>query len=87
MTTDYDIKAASIMNSRERMREAEKEHCDNVKHHYPVGSTVRYLRHGHTPQIAVVERHGYDDVLFVENVNTGRMIKIETYHILAAVGL
>lgn len=77
-------KLDAVLYLEETLKAAHERRDKEFRELFPIGGPVSYVKHGRAVQTSTVERHGYDDDLFVTNPNTGRTIKISTYHILQA---
>ena len=76
----FHAKLDALRVAEMKIENAKKDRDQLVREIFPVGAHVQYTKHGQAVQTGIVERHGYDDVLWVTNLENGREIKIDGYH-------
>lgn len=78
------LKNARIRAARDHAAAVEKYFMELVGKEYPPGVEVSYLKHGFTPQRAIVKEVYSGDNILVRNIDNHKEIRISYYHILEA---
>lgn len=82
MSIDCIMRAANLIEPRQKVREAESDLLAALKQNFPVGSEVQWRR-GKSLSKGLVVDHGYGDRLFARNYKTGKTVKIGSFEIIA----